>query len=210
MNAQVAELRQRIDQAAAFTSQIAGYIEGAQLGLTERDRIARLLWQQVVEDGLAVPVLIERRYTGSARALLRPQIEALARGAWARLLASDPQLQQFANDQAQPPGIAALVRDLSAHPWTIQNEPVALDVLWQRGRNAFHDSAHRGTRAVARLAIANHGDLNHVGEDEVAILYLAAVCAGIAGTALLEDAGPVELAAQAWGRAREFFDAWDR
>lgn len=212
MNAAVSNLRTAINHTESLVGEIARHVTGSPVGDTDRERLSRLLWQQVIEDGLAIPALVERRYLGSARALVRPQFEALVRSAWVRVRATDNQLSRYSDGTRAPDGIASLVQMLSAHStgWTVQGVRIPFDSLWAKVGHAFHDTAHRGTRAIARLALANQGSEDHVADDEIVVLYLAGSCAGIAGTALLDSAGRGDLANTAWERTDQFMKALEQ
>lgn len=197
-----------VRRARAAINSVGSLLQGAPVGATLRDRIPRLLWQHAVEDGDSIVCLVERCNLGSARALLRPQLESLARAAWAKVHASDEQLAAFANGTGEPPGISRIMQLLMTPDgnWTVRGIHIPFENIWEGRGSAFHDTAHRGTRAIARTAIANQSGTGHVAEDEISVLYIACSCAGIAAAALLEDVGRDADADTTWAETADFMD----
>ena len=66
-----------VDLARQITQLLVEYVSPVQLSLALNAAGAQMLWQPAVEDGRAIALLCEARMFGSARALLRPQFEAL-------------------------------------------------------------------------------------------------------------------------------------
>lgn len=186
----------------------AARLHGVAEGTTLRERIPRLLWQHTVEDGDSVVTLVERQNLGSARALLRPQLESLARAAWARVHATELDLERFANGTQAPPPISQIM-DLLDRPgghWTVRGTRIPFENIWRERGAAFHDTSHRGTRAIARAAAANQGGGNYEARDELSILYIACSCAGISAAALLEDVARTDDAEVVWNATAAYMD----
>lgn len=209
MDIRIDDLFQANDQMQILTRTVADNVSGSPVGASDRERLSRLFWQQAVEDGLSISLLAKHRHLGSARALLRPQFESMARGVWVKIAATDHELEGFANGISSPPKISALIQRLVDHRvgWVLQGIPLPLNNLWNRVGKILHDTAHRGTRAVARLGFANQGSDDHVAEDEVGVLYLAGSCTGLAGTAILEDVGRAKEAGVVWDMMDRFLKA---
>lgn len=198
--------RESLRRARALIDSVVSNAHGLPVGISWRERIPRLLWQHTVEDGDSVILLVERRNLGSARALLRPQLESLARAVWAKVYATDQQLADFAAGTFRPPKIGQLMKCLTqpGAGWQVRSVHIPFENIWRNRGDAFHDIAHRGTRAVARTAMANQANGDHVSDDELAVLYIACTCAGIAGAALLEDDQRDANADVVWGATAQF------
>lgn len=172
------------------------------VGSNLRERLPRLMWQQSLQDGLSIGLLVHRRYVGSARALLRPQFEALIRGAWMRVVATEDALSSVDDGKQELPKISLATDALDAHAvgFILLNERVAFGELRKRFVPAMHDHAHRGIRAMGKLAHENQDGAYGVGEDEPAVLLLSTAFTTMAAVALLKDAGQDHM-------AREVHDA---
>lgn len=188
MNAQTTFATEIIAQARRLMDDIFTRLQSVPLGANRREQIPRLLWQHAIEDGDAVIILIEQHRYASARSLLRPQLESLARAAWAKFIATADELDSFGNGSREPPGINNIMQRLVAA--AISDDGVLIiQQLWQNRGSAFHDTTHRGTRAIARLALSNHGADDHVPDDALPVIYISSVCAGVGATSMLADIG---------------------
>lgn len=195
---------------SGFAQYLVRALQGQPIGDVLSIRVARLFWQQAVEDTCAIGCLIEKRFVGSTRALIRPQFESLARGAWVLRCADEATVQAIVDYQNQFPMLHGVVQALTSlkEPFAVVGGAVPFDQLASRSRDAMNDLTHRGTRALARRSIANAAS-SSIDDDEISLFHLGASIGGIAGAAFLEStgnpAGAQQLidqlveAAQTWG-----------
>lgn len=186
-------------------------VEDAPLGVLLADRMSRLAWLLAVEDVPALGLLIERRYVGSARSLIRPQFESLVRGAWAQQCTDEPGLQSILDYRNDFPTLGKGVKALVAAPerFMVLGEVVPFEELDRRGRDAMNDLTHRGTRALARRSISRHDGRAAIDDDELSLFHLGASIGGIAAAALLERAGRPEAARDVLERLRRTASTWE-
>lgn len=186
-----AQLALALQAAATFNLTVRAQTQGAPVGDYLRDRLSRLLWQQAIEDLAAIILLTHQRHIGSARALVRPQFEALVRGGWIQNCCGEGNLEGVANGTCEMPGLwdAMLAVDGAQGGWRIAGTPVDLRGLADKMAGALHDNVHRGTSSIARVALANMGGEDHIDGAELATLWLSIAFATLAAIMLLEDAG---------------------
>jgi hypothetical protein len=196
--------RRALDAYTDFADFVVPAVEDAPLGVLLADRMSRLAWLLAVEDVPALGLLIERRYVGSARSLIRPQFESLVRGAWALQCTDEPGLQSILDYRNDFPTLGKGVMALVAAPerFTVLGEVVPFEELDRRGRDAMNDLTHRGTRALARRSISRHDGREAIDDDKVSLFHLGASIGGIAAAALLERAGRPEAARDVLERLR--------
>lgn len=176
-----------------FTAWLQAALEGRSLGDDLKQRISRLFWLQAVEDASSIGLLIEKRLVGGARTLIRPQFESLLRGAWVETCAEKTNLESICNYRKQFPLLTDALKAVgkAKSRFRILGDEVPFDELARRGKDAMNDHTHRGTRALARIARANSSS-DSIGDDELALLYLAASIGGIAAAAFIEGTGDRE------------------
>lgn len=192
-----------VAHARGLMDRIFDAVQTVHPGNQRAEQIRRLLWQHAIEDGDAVQLLLRVRRYASARALLRPQLESLARAYWAKFLATHEELNRFADGANDPPSISMIMRCLGDAGIDDPNV-LATRELWRDRGSAFHDTTHRGTRALARLAIANNAEDDYVPDDALPLLYISLICAGVAATSMLIDDSREE-AARTLSRELEAF-----
>ena len=195
----------------SFSDFVLPLVDGVPLGVTLAERMSRLQWLLAVEDVAAIGLLIEKRLTGSARSLIRPQFESLARGAWALQCTDEPGLQAILDYAKDFPLLAPAVQALTAlaSPLTVLGDVVPFIELDRRGRRAMNDLTHRGTRALARRSIALHDGREAIDDDEFALFHLGASIGGIAAAALLERGGRPEAAREVLERLKRTAAVWE-
>jgi hypothetical protein len=188
---------QKLQEAVAAHQHLSRSLQEASTGIPvgedTRCRIARLCWQQAMEDCAAIGVLLASGHTGSARALARPQTEVFLRGWWTQLCAEEYLLERLVRYDAKAkfPSLGEILRDLKAsQPITLAGRMIDLGQLSTVGTDALHDLTHRGMRAIARLDLENqnHGS-GRIADDLPGLLHIAAGVGAISVASLIEDSG---------------------
>lgn len=161
-----------VDLARQITQLLVEYVSPVQLSLALNEAGAQMLWQHAVEDGRAIALLCKARMFGSARALLRPQFEALARAAWLLTCAHNPPLLANIEESFRFPKLSVACAKLeeqrvSGNPHPCLQFPFAerADTLSTK----LHDHTHRG----ASVLIRRFRDSDASGHQVTPVLHLA-------------------------------------
>jgi hypothetical protein len=174
-----------------FSEAIRSAVQGSPFGGYDRDRFALALWQMSIEDFGSIVHLLKVRSIFSARALVRPQFEAMLRGSWMRWVCGEGTIDEIAAYRAEFPGLDELVTQLDLSPALVNigGERLQFGILHTRLVRVLHDATHRGTDAVARILIANGGGESHVDEAEIGMLWVSGYVASVAGLQILDTTG---------------------
>lgn len=147
-----------------------------------RSQVAGALFSVGLEHHCGIITLVERRLHAPALALLRPQVDAYLRGAWASYCASSEQLESFARGD-DPPNADRIIKQLEQHDAFVDGSLNGLKVsAWP----TLCDYNHGGSRQITRF-LKNDGIEPNVEDDEfIDLLFYsegwALMCAiGIAG-----------------------------
>jgi len=157
------QLKEALATAQELSNATHSAIRGVEVGDYLRDRIARLLWQQAIQDFWGFLVLTEHRVLGTARIVPRPQIEAVVRGAWVKWFCGEGNLDGIEDGSYRMRPLGALIQDVDRFDVILANPPfggkerkeVQQNFPIKTGETAFLFLQHfiKSLRAGGRAAI---------------------------------------------------------
>ena len=151
---------------------------------TPRKALAVALLHLSIEHRNAILVSVKHGLTGSAHALLRPQLESAVRGFWVVDHASDSDIAKFAGG-AEPPRIDKLLTDLKSSE---RFDGSLLASVKDKNWKAMCDLTHGGARQAGARVQANEVSAGFTAGDLIELLDFSAsgsafVAAGMADIA---------------------------
>lgn len=176
-----------------------------------RLRMAQNLWVVSVEDCFAIGYLVKQRLLASARSLIRPQFEALARGAWLSQCASPEQIGQIAAGQPGfPRKLSRIIESLMESPvsFSIAGAPISFRSFYDRMADSMNDLTHRGTRVIGRRMVGSREGAESIDADEPALFLLGTLHGGLAAAAMVEVIGQSEKAQDICVRCMQTANRW--
>ena len=132
-----------------------------------RKRIGLSIFQQSMDIGDAILIILESNLPGPAFALARPLLESYVRGVWLLNHASEEQIDKFMKGKC--PKFPTLLNQIGDDPDT--------GGAWIRDTTdlnlkAFHDLTHGGIEHVVRRVTENYIEPNYPEEESIRLMKL--------------------------------------
>lgn len=157
-----------------------------------RLRISSTCHRISIEHQMAILLLAEQNIMVSAKALLRPQFDAFARGVWFRECATDLEIQAFLDKGEEsriPPKYGILFKGLDS---VARYGDSFFSRFYREHLPDFHDFTHGGLHQIAAFNSADSIESNFSPEDVLGTLRTSATlgllaCNELAGNCQRDD-----------------------
>ena len=164
-----------IEKAKSWILGSRAMTDGISFSTTNRLRIALSYMRLSMEHQLGLLTLMELEIHASAKALLRPQFDAFARGVWFAEKATDEAISRWVEEEdakgVPPIGYKVLIQNLV----TIDRySDGSLDRLHSEVVNMLHDFTHGGKRQIAAFNTRDEIKSNFSSLDIVGVLRASA------------------------------------
>jgi len=167
-------------------------LDGLKLPAGLNSQISGALLHLSLEHFDAIIVLVSNRLNGSAAALIRPQYEALIRGIFFHLCASDEEASSF-SEGGDPPKIKQMIERLEEKPGFTSG---VLSKVHSREWRAMNSFTHGGSAQINKRFFGPDLVGSYSEEDRTIILKQSQYMAFMAASHTAIACGDLELAKQ--------------
>lgn len=156
----------------ALVESIDRDINGADLPVTDRDRLSAALLDQAHEHHKAILTLIEQDMTGSAFSLVRAIFETAVRGIWLYYCGTDAELSQFKKDKLEK-SFGTIVAEVEG---VLNANGGALSIAKSKYWSGMCSYAHGGYLQAVRRITSEHICPAYNDDEKVEVIRFADFC----------------------------------
>jgi len=179
--------------ALRWADQSRAILADIQFTTTNRLRISNSYYRLAMDHQIAVILMVEHTLFGSAKAMLRPLLDAFARGVWFKEKATDDQIRGFLTEGENsrvPPPYPVLFKALDE----VDRFEFSFTGLYKTYLPMFHDFTHGGLHQIGAYNTANDIQANFTPEDIAGTLRASATLGWLACSEMAENCDRNDLA----------------